>query len=108
MVWYGGCYTKNPKDDFPKSGKESGGYWEVELEEIYENGRTGDHMRSHFQCDLCHFRNIKGRGMTNGSYKYEILITAIRRASLDGFWSREPGTVRGNLKIMRNMGKIDR
>ena len=26
-----GCYVKHPKDDFPKSGKKSGGYREVDL-----------------------------------------------------------------------------
>ena len=27
-VWCGGCYVEHPKYDFPKSGKESVGYWE--------------------------------------------------------------------------------
>ena len=61
MVWYRGCYIEHPKDNITKSGKESGGDWERELESIYEEGRTGDHILTHFQCDLCHFQNMKGR-----------------------------------------------
>ena len=65
-------------------------------------------MRTHFQCDLCHFQNMKGRDPTEGSNKYEILIIAIRRASLDAFWIRETGTVREDLTMLRKMGNMSR
>lgn len=49
-----------------------------------------------FQCDLCHFRNIQGRDPI-GSVTDDNLMTCIRRANLDAFWAREPGTVSANL-----------
>ena len=85
MVWGRGCYVEHTKYYFPKSGKESGGYWEGHLEGRYEKGSIGDHIITHFQCDLCHFRNMKGREPTEGRNKYEILIIAVRRASLVAF-----------------------
>ena len=65
-------------------------------------------MLTHFQCDLCHFINMKGRDLIKGSNKDKKLIIDIRRVSLEAFWSREPGTVKGNLTIMRKMGMMDR
>ena len=46
---------------------------------------------------------MKGRDRTKGSGKYERLIIAIKRASLDAFWSIEPGTVRGYLTMLSKM-----
>ena len=103
-----GCYAEHPKDDFSKSGKESGGYWEGELEGRYEKGRTGYYLSTHFQCDLCHFRNMKGRYQAEGSEKDEKLVIAKRRTSLDILRIREPGTLRGNLTMLSNMGKMSR
>ena len=37
-------------------------------------------MRTRFQCNLCHFRNMKGRDLTEGSDKYEKLVISISRA----------------------------
>ena len=65
-------------------------------------------MTTHFQGALCHLLNMKGRDLNERSDKYEILIVAIRRASLDKFWSREPVTVRVNLTMIRNMGAMAR
>ena len=65
-------------------------------------------MLTHFQCDLCQFRNMKGRDPTDESEKYKILIIAIRRVSLDAFWSREPGTVNGGFTMLRKMVKMSR
>ena len=65
-------------------------------------------MLTHFQCDMCHFRNTKGRDPTDGSNKDERLIIAIRRASLYAFCSIEPGMVRGDLTMLRKMETVDR
>ena len=81
-LWYGGCYIKHPK-------------W-----------RMGDHILAHFQCELCHFRNMKGRYPTEGRDKYGRLIISVRRASLDAIWSIELGTDRGDLTMMRKMGTM--
>ena len=57
-----------------------------------------------FQCDLCHFRNLTNRDpvLCKGDAR---LIVTIRRANLDAFWAREPGTVNSTrldgMKIVR-------
>ena len=66
-VWCVGCYVEHTKDDLLKSGKEYGGDWEGELEGRHEKGKTGNHMLMHFQCDLCHFQNMKRRDPTDMS-----------------------------------------
>ena len=66
----------------------------------------GDHMFTYFQCDFCHFINMKGIDLNEGSDKEEKLVISIRRASLDALWIREPGTVRGNFNMLRNMGTM--
>ena len=48
-----------------------------------------------FQCDLCHFRNLKGLNPRANAEDF-LLLKTIRRASLDAFWSREPSTVESN------------
>ena len=38
-------------------------------------GRNGDNLITPFQCDLCHFRNILGRGPVRSSFEdSEILL----------------------------------
>ena len=64
----------------------------------------GYHLLTNFQCDLCQFRNMKGRDLANGSDKEEKLVIDLRRASLDALWIREPVTVRGNLNMLMNAG----
>ena len=87
-MWCGDCYAKHPKDDFPKYVKELVGDWEGDLEGRYEKGGVIDTMLIHFQCDLCHFRDMKGRYPNEGSDIDKILIIYIRRASMDVFWIR--------------------
>ena len=64
--------------------------------------RNGDHLLIPFQCEICHYRNLKGMDPT-GTKADGILLRTIRRANLDAFWSREPGTVsatrRDSLKL---------
>ena len=54
-VWYRYCYVKYLKDDLPKSWNYSRGDWKGELEGGYYKRIMGDHVLTHFQCDLCHF-----------------------------------------------------
>ena len=61
-------------------------------------GRNGDNLITPFQCDLCHFRNILGRGPVRTSFEDSEIMALIRRASLDSLWAREPNTVRANLR----------
>ena len=104
MMWFGGCSTEDPYDDFTKAGKDSEVYWEWGLEGICDKRRTGDHMITHFQYYLCHFKNMKVIYTNSLRQEYNILMITIWRASLYAFLIREPGTVRVNITIMRNMG----
>ena len=63
-------------------------------------------MLTHFQCDKCHFRNIQGREPDTLSENEMRLLATIRRATLDEFWSTEPGTVKGNLTMVNRLGKV--
>jgi hypothetical protein len=63
-------------------------------------GRNGDHLVCPFQCDLCHFRNIKRRNPKIGNFQDQTLLTGIRRCNLDALWGREVGTVSSNLSVM--------
>ena len=68
-------------------------------------GREGDHLLTTFQCDLCHFRNLKGHSPLD-AYEDNQLLFYIRRANLDAFWARETGTVKNTKRdvasIIRN------
>jgi hypothetical protein len=64
-VWCGDCYVPHPNDPFPVQDlpEEEEGI-EAELNEDHANarGRDGDHLMGvPFECDLCHFRNVKKR-----------------------------------------------
>ena len=61
------------------------------MEIRYEAGRNGDHMLTNFQCDICHFCNIKGRSPERSNLKDNMLLETIWRELLDAFWSWEPG-----------------
>jgi hypothetical protein len=60
-------------------------------------GRKRDNSITPFQCNLCRFRNILGRGPVKFNLKDKEIMALIRRASLDALWAREPNTVRANL-----------
>ena len=62
------------------------------------SARDGDHLMVMFQCDLCHFRNIQQRDPNRRNASDAILLSCIRRATLDAMWSREPSTVGANLR----------
>ena len=53
-------------------------------------------MMAPFQCDICHFQNLKGRNPVPGRHQDELLLMCIRRVVLDSFWSRERSTVNSN------------
>ena len=69
----------------------------------FKFGRAGDHFMTMFQCDLCHFRNIKKSDPRDNDVMDTCAMRNIRRANLDALWSREPTTVRTNLAQVRKM-----
>lgn len=91
-------------------GMEGEGFTDKENALRYKSARKGDHLMCSFQCDTCHFRNMEGRDPSADRVADQALLMHIRRAVLDSFWSREPGTVEGNLregrKAMRMAGSM--
>ena len=73
----------------------------------FMEARNGDHLMVPFQCELCHFRNIYGREPEVHNLKDKEFFVFARRANLDAFWSREPPTVRNNLKELNRMKKTE-
>jgi hypothetical protein len=60
--------------------------------------RTGDHLMTPFQCEVCHFKNILNRDPFPSWGKDAELLELFRRANLDSFWARETSTVKNNLR----------
>ena len=96
------------KDEFSKSGKDLGGNWEGYLERRQQKGKSWYHMIRHFQCDLCLFRSMKVMDLNSQRTEDQRLMINIRQEYLYTFWSRQPGTVRGNLNMLRKLGVIQR
>jgi hypothetical protein len=69
----------------------------------FMKARSGDHLMTPFQCDLCHFRNMMGRNPVLTLWSDREILEYVRRASLDAFWSREVSTVAKNLSAARKM-----
>ena len=87
MMWCRGYYKDHTDYYFPKAGKELVGDWETELEGRYEKGSTGYHILTNFQCNIFHFRNIKGRYTNSLRHEDEILMINIWWSSLEMFWN---------------------
>jgi hypothetical protein len=103
-AWCGKCYKPGAHDNYPvKELMEEDGTPVVRSlrdKNRFIIGRNGDHLVCPFQCDLCHFRNIKRRNPKAGNYQDQTLLTGIRRCNLDALWGREAGTVSSNLSVM--------
>ena len=61
IMWCRRCYADHKNDGFPKAVKTTGGDCEEDSEIRFERGCSEDHFLTHFQCDLCHLRNMQGR-----------------------------------------------
>ena len=62
-------------------------------ENDFEEGRAGDHLFCPFECDYCSFFRLRKLAPVEGNDEDEHLLRFIRRANLDAFWSRRPGTI---------------
>jgi hypothetical protein len=68
-------------------------------ENDYLSARPGDHLFCPFECDGCAFFHLKWRLPDPKSRVDSLLQVFIRRANLDAFWSRRPGTVEGMRRL---------
>ena len=64
-------------------------------------GRNGDMLLKPFQCDLCWFRNLKGRNLEVNRLEDRSLMACIRRVNLDMLWSVSPATVASTVGNVR-------
>ena len=115
-AWHAECYSQLSTDQFPVLTPADLADAIVDSQDMAEDqeafrfkfAREGDHLMCPFQCDECHFVNIKGR-MPAGLTGDDVLLLCIRRAILDAFWARETSTVaqnRGELLRVLRMSKI--
>ena len=108
-MWCGGCYSTHPLDPYPvKRSRDEARALQVDDKDVdrFQVGRNGDHLMMAFQCDLCHFRNMKKRDPRQEHYPDESLLLNIRRANLDIMWSREPSTVAQNRNQYERAARI--
>ena len=88
---------------------EVGAVWKrVGDEDRFLTAREGDMWCSPFQCDWCWFYNLQMREPIQENPQDQKLLSYIRRGNLDVMWSREPGTVKGNLAQIRKLIKLPR
>ena len=104
-AWHACCYTQSASDKFPVLSSQDlddalidESHLEEEDKGRFKEARNGDHLMTPFQCDDCHFYNMKGRRAIENLSTDELLLLCIRRASLDACWSRERSTVGANLR----------
>jgi hypothetical protein len=103
-AWHGKCYVKHRADDFPVLGQRDldaslidEAFLEEDDPKRFQEGRDGDHLMCPFQCEECHFINIKGCLPEKNNAEDELLHSCMRRANLNAFWSRERSTVYSNM-----------
>lgn len=68
--------------------------------------RGGDHLFCPFECDYCSFFRLLGREPFRDDFVDSSLLVYIRRANLDAFWSRRPGTVYGLTNLFAEQVEI--
>ena len=70
----------------------------------FEQGHEGDHLFYPFQCDLCWFRNLKGRDPVERNGQDTLFLITIRRIILLGMWGSEPSTTNAHrLNVIRGV-----
>jgi hypothetical protein len=73
----------------------------------FRTARSGDHLILPFQCDQCHYCNIKGREADpEHVLADQTMMMCIPRANLDAFWSREKTSVDANRQEGEKFVKI--
>lgn len=111
--WCGKCYCVSEESNrFPvKTGVDMGADGAI-VEDPRDkgrflHGRPGDHLMHEFQCDLCHFRNVRKINPSEGLRHTDgLLLECIRRCNLDSMWSKEPTTIERNRRdVLKTLEK---
>jgi hypothetical protein len=92
--------------EYELDDEEMGELKDSKEETKFRYARLGDNFTCPFQCDLCHFRNIKGTDPGANPSKDLKLLIGIRRAILDSFWGRAESTVTNNFRDLKKIKTI--
>jgi hypothetical protein len=93
-------FTYEPED-------EDGFVWVKRGDELrFKVARDGDNLLTHFQCELCVFRNIHLQDPSD-SQSDSLALCAYRRANLDAFWARERSTVASNRLWLKRAAEMN-
>ena len=98
-VWHGRYYRTMVGAMFPIAklqDKDGLIYLGEEDKARFKCTRERNNLMIPFQCDLCHFRNLKGANPKEADVRDQNLLVHLRQAILGTFWSRKPRTVNGN------------
>jgi hypothetical protein len=101
-AWCPKCYKDLPGEDFQiyKPMDDDGELLCVQGESLdFRIARAGDHIFCAFECDSCTFYRIKEHTPIPTDPRDQRLLIYIRRAQLDAFWSRRPGTIKRLLGV---------
>jgi hypothetical protein len=74
---------------------------------MFVTSREGNHLLCPFQCDFCHFINMKDREPNMENAQDVFTMRCIRRANLDAFWSQRPGTVYQHFRTYQLVMDLD-
>ena len=108
-VWCGTCYSVPLGSPYPiRRPVDEDGFENLALgdRDRFVVARNGDPLITPFQCDVCHFRNLQGRDPHGHIEEDRRLLSDIRHANINAFWSREPSTVSSNLSHAKRMEAI--
>jgi hypothetical protein len=85
------------EDGWPKN------QWKTSKPDPYafHYARDGDHLMTHFECDICIFRKLWDRDFLDHSRPSDkLLLACIRQVNLDAFWSSAKNTVTSNRGVI--------
>ena len=88
-------------EDEQRVTKGQGWGRENESNKDYLEAREGDALMTPFECNVCAFRQLKGRDPNLRKQQDQFLLDLIWSADLDAFWSRLRSTVNQNLSKIR-------
>lgn len=101
-MWCSKCYTSARLPKFhiaslrPDKEEEASGWKPIHLDpQDYLHARNGNHTLVPFEWDLCIFRKLRRHDPDHKNETDSLLLSLIRRANLDAFWSSSTNTVGG-------------
>jgi hypothetical protein len=113
MGWHTNCYVPRTNDPFLVAtlkeyeiDEEIGELKDSKEETKFRYARLGDNFMCPFQCDLCHFRNIRGIDPGSDPNKDLKLLIGIRRAILEMFFGRAESAITNNFRDLKKLERI--